>query len=353
MKSLLRLPLVFCFLWSSVNAVRGQGEASRGEWKPPSADGKPWKHAPTGLSFPQQLDGYRLTGEFEYREGGRFIRYENLDERARADVFLFASPPAPGLEDRHRLILKEMDAVVTDLKSMADSGRYKNVQMGELSGGKLELWQKEALPIATRVITATRIGTSEEGVGEAIIKQWVGITHLGSHLLTIRHLRPADTGDEGEAGMKTFLGRIFQVIKDPPLRAEVLRLVEVYLNDPWSDEGMSAARMVMTYLDQTPFYPIGLPEEPISSWLERCKAKAEGSETHLLRAFMIGSAKAALADHDAEASLNEACRQFARIYRELLPKHPQIADPEMDNFAVAAEKGEGAAWLRVRGLKQR
>lgn len=346
------LLLLLC-LGSVADPVQGQVQQSRGDWKPPPADGKPWEHKTTGLSFPQQLGGYRLAGEFSYHEAGVFLRYESLEERARCDIFFFPTGAAPKLEDRHRLILREMEAVVTDFQQMAKDGRYKNVQIDPVTGSEIELWQQEPLPIATRTITATRIGRSDEGVEEAVIKQWIGITHLNNYLLTIRHLRPADTGDAGDGNMKKFVGLVLQVIKDPPLRADVRRLVDVYLNEPWSAAGTEAASMVLTYLDQTPFFAVSLPEEPISSWLEQCKAAAEGTETHLLRAFMVGGAKAALDGADAATILDAGCRQFARIYRELLFKQPQIANREMDQFAAAADKGEGAAWLRIYMEKKR
>lgn len=354
MKLPLRLILLLLLCpWPVAHQAQGQVQQSRGDWKPPPANGKPWKHETTGLSFPQQLGGYRLAGEFSYHETGVFIRYENLEERARCDIFFFPTDTTPKLEDRHRLILREMEAVISDFQQMARDGRYKNVQIDPVTGSEIALWQKESLPIATRAITATRIGRSDQGVEEAVIKQWIGITHLNNYLLTIRHLRPADTGEAGDANMKKFVGLVLQVIKDPPLRADVRRLVDVYLAEPLSDAGVEAASMVLTYLNQTPFFAVSLPEEPISSWLQQCKAAADGTEAHLLRAFMVGSAKAALDGADAATILEAGCRQFARIYRELLPKQPQIANREMDQFAAAAEKGQGATWLRNHMTKKR
>jgi len=345
MKSCLRLLFLTLLLPGFCLAQRG-GEPA-GKWQPPSGDGRPWKHAGMALAFPQQLGPYRQAGHFDYEKGGALLRYENLDERARLDVFFFKSAsPLTVIEDQQRLILSELETVVADMESMVKQGRYKNLNSGEIVGGELELWMKQSLPIATRYITATRLGVADEGAVEAVVKIWVGVTYYEGHLITLRHMRPADNGDEGEQSMKGLVGLVFQVIKDPSLRGYILGLLEAYQKNPISEEGEHAAAAVLAYLNQAPYFPISIPEEPMTAWLAHFKEKSPGTEEHLLRAFMLGSAKAALADGDALTCLNAGARQFAVIYRELSSRHPQITLPEADSMVAAAEKGLGAAWFK-------
>lgn len=325
-----------------------------GHWSAPAKDGRPWKHAGTGLSFPALLGGYRLAGDFTYDKGGCFIRYENLEERARADIFFFpAAAKVTVLEEQQRLILQELDSVANDMQAMVKQGRYKNLTLGPLGGGVIDLWMKEDAPLAARLITATRVGQSEKGTVEAIVKQWVGITFFENHLITIRQMRPATTGDDGEEALKNFAGMIFQIIKDPALRADISRMIDLYMADPFAPESVQATGAVLAYLKQTPFYPINIPEYPVSDWLTHCKKVAPGTEEHLLSAFMLGSAKAAFAEGNAGTCLEAGAKQFAIIYRQLVPKHPQIQKPEIDAFALEAEKGHGADWLLDRaGITQ-
>lgn len=346
--------LLTCCALAAVWTAAGQAPSGEpaGRWQSPSPDGRPWKHAGTGLSFPQYLGDYRLAGEFAYAEGGGvFVRYENLDERARADIFLFpVGSPLPAMEDQQRRILTEMDGVVADMEAMVRAGRYKNLDTGELVGGELELWQKQSLPIATRQLTATRLGVAKEGAVEAVIKLWVGITLVDNHVLTLRHMRPADSGASGEQSMKGFVGLIFQLIKDPSLRGHLQELIAAYLQNPLSEDGEQAAAAVLAYLNQAPYYPINIPEDPIAGWLEHAEKQAPGTQEHLLRAFMLGSAKVAFEEGDAFACLKAGGRQFAIVYRELARQFPQITLPEADAFAAAAEKGLGAEWLKDRSF---
>ena len=322
-----------------------------GRWQAPSPDGQPWKHPGTGLIFPQYLGDHRLAGEFAYEAGGVFLRYENVEERSRADVFLFPlASPLPDIEDQQRRILTEMDAVILDMEAMVRNGRYKNLDTGELIGGELELWQKQSLPIATRQLTATRLGIAKEGAVEAVIKLWVGITIVENHVLTIRHMRPADAGESGEQSMKSFVGLVFQIIKDPSLRSHLKELIEAYLANPLAEDGEQASAAVLAYLGQAPYYPINIPEDPIAGWLEHAEKQAPGTQDHLLRAFMLGSAKAAFAEGNALECLNSGARQFAIIYRELSRQFPAITLPEADAFVAAAEKGLGAEWLKERAF---
>ncbi|SKA97881.1 hypothetical protein SAMN02745166_02636 [Prosthecobacter debontii] len=334
-------------LVTGVSALSLTAAEPSGKWTPPPTDGSFWKHAPTSLAFPPFLGDYRFAGHFDYKDDGVLLRYENLEEQARMDIFLFkAGAPLPTLEDKHRRILAEMDIVSRDMESMVKQGRYKNLSESELQGGELELWQKQSLPIATRVITATRMGISDTGSAEAVVRQWVGITLLDDYLITLRHMRPAATGDAGEESMKRLIGLVFQVIKDPALRSHIQSLIKDYQADPFSEYGVQAAAAVLAYLQQTPYFPINIPEHPVAQWLEHAKAIAPGTEETLLRAFMLGSAKAALTGGDAETCLQEGSRQFAKIYRQLVTQHPQIARPEIDDFVTAAEKGEGHVWMR-------
>lgn len=325
-----------------------------GEWKAPARDGRPWQHAGTGLSFPQQLGGYRLAGEFTYTSGGCFIRYENLEEQARADIFFFpVKKPVTVMEEKQRLILQELDGVVADMRGMAKMGKYKNLEISDVAASGIDLWMKEDLPMAIRTINATRIGKSSEGVAEVLIKQWVAVTFLEDHLLTIRQMRPASTGDGGLEGLKNFGSMVIQVIKDPPLRADISRMIDLYMAAPFSEDSIQAQGAVLAYLKNTPFYPISIPEYPVSDWLEHCKKLAPGTQDHLLAAFMLGSAKAAFNEGDAATCMNAGAKQFAIIYRQLVAKHPDIKLAEIEAFAVDAEKGHGGDWLMARsGMKQ-
>lgn len=325
-----------------------------GQWKAPDKEGRPWKHPGTGLSFPSVLSGYRLAGEFTYEAGGNFIRYENLEERARADIFFFPTGPnVTTLEEKQRLILQEMDNVSKDLDVMVKQGRYKNLAYGPLGAGSLELWRREPLPMAARTITATRISKNQEGVIEAVMHQWVGITIYEKHLITIRQMRPSATGPEGDAALQSFGQAVFQVIKDPALRGEISQMIDKYLAAPFSDESIQASGAVLAYLKQSPFYPINIPEYPVSDWLEHCKKISPGTEEQLLTAFMLGSAKAAFAEGDAFDCLKAGSKQFAVIFRQLAAKHPGLAKPEIEAFVTEAEKDRGDEWLmRFAGMKK-
>ena len=129
--------------------------------------------------------------------------------------------------------------------------------------------------------------------------------------------------------------------------------IDRYMADPFSEDSLQATGAVLAYLKNTPFYPINIPEYPVSDWLEQCKKAAPGTEEHLLSAFMLGSAKAALAGGDSAACLKAGAKQFATIYRQLVAKNPPIKLPEIEDFATAAEQGQGGEWLTEHAGLQR
>jgi hypothetical protein len=293
------------------------------------------------------LGTHRLAGEFRFNDGvGRFIRYESLEERSRSDLFFFpASDKEISIEERQRLILQELDRVLKDVQTMVQAGRYKNLKVNPVGTGGVELWQMDSLPIAAQLCEMTRVAQTPSGTEEALVKQWTGILYLKGYLITIRQMRSATPQDDGAAGMQAFTAQVLKVIKDPPLRQGVSSLIELYLQDPLSEDSVQATAAVLAYLKGASDLPISIPEYPVQDWLEVCKKQAPGTEEHLLRAFMLGSAKRAFAGGNARECLNAGAVQFAKIYRELLAKHPSLSVPGIDAFLAAAMEGKGADWL--------
>jgi hypothetical protein len=231
---------------------------------------------------------------------------------------------------------------------MVNEGRYKNLQIGPLDGGDLDLWKQEPLPFATRTLTATRVLQTKEGTKEVNMVQWIGATLYKGHTITLRHSRPGEGGVAGEDAMKTFVGSFFQVIKDPSLRPHIKAMAQIYLGDPFAKQAADASMVVLAYLDQTPWFPIIIPEAVLTRWKEHCEKAAPGTEAHLLRAYMMGAMRAALDEGDAMACLKSGADQLAAVYMKMKARWPAIVTPEMENFAAAHSRGEGAAWLHAR-----
>ncbi len=345
--------LLGCF-HATARAVLEPDE-KQGAWSKPSADGKPWRHSGSGLAFPQTPGTYRLVGEFRYKEGGGvFIRYESLEERARADVFIFPHPAKLATEaDMRAVINRELDSVIGQFQMRANAGRYKNVVIDEPADGAIPLWPDGVAPLTVRSLVATKMADTKEGPQEARIKQWTGVTLFNNHLITIRYTHPTDGGDKSEAALKEFVGVIFQVIKDPPLRAQVREMIAAYLADPFGEQSVQAAAAVLAYVQKTPFINAPVPTQPLVGWLEHFKEVAPSSETHLLRAFAMGSAQAALNDADPETALVAGAKQFLLVYREMLKQSPQLKYPEIEELDAAVQKGQGAAWLGKKMLEKK
>jgi hypothetical protein len=349
----------FACILSAVLAFQGRAlaadsdaDGAQGTFEKPPADGKPWKHAGTGLSFPQQLGSYRMAAEFRFKEGGGvFVRYESIDDRARADIFFFPHTKAQlSPEDTKAAINNELDHVVAQFKDMANEGRYKNVVLDEPGEGEIPLWPEGSLPLSVRSLVATKIADTLEGKKEAQVKQWIGVTMLKGHLITIRYMHPTATGDQGEAALKGFAGTIFQVIKDPQLRAQIKEFVQIYLANPLSPDGDQAAAAVLAYIQKTPFVTVPIPVESLAPWLDHFKKTAPGSEMQLLRAFALGSAQAGLDEKDADTCLTAGAKQFLLIYNQIIRQNPLLKLADIDELAAAVDQNDAAGFLKRRAM---
>ncbi|MBX7208365.1 MAG: hypothetical protein K1X78_08655 [Verrucomicrobiaceae bacterium] len=339
----------------AAHAIDDDPDAAQGDWEKPPANGKPWKHSGTGLAFPQFLGSFRMAGEFRFKEGGgRFIRYESTEERARADIFFFPHTTSElSLENTKAAINNELEAVIAQFQERANKGRYKNVIIDGPADGEIPLWPTGSLPLSVRSLVATKLADTKEGPKEAQIKQWTGVTMLKGHLITIRYMHPTATGEQGEAALKGFAGMVFQVIKDPQLRAQVRELVQVYLADPLSAEGNQAATAVLAYIQKTPFVNVPIPVEALAPWLDVFKSNAPGSELQLLRAFALGSARAGLDEADAAACLTAGAKQFLLIYDRFIRENPLLKVPGVDELKSAVEHNDVAAFLKRRAVERK
>lgn len=355
MRSLVCILALLLSISGGARAADGDPDAAQGSWEKPPADGKPWKHSGTGLSFPQYLGSYRMAAEFRFKEGGgSFIRYESIDDRARADVFFFphtTSELSP--EDTKAAINNELDTLIAQFQQRANQGRYKNVVIDQPADGEIPLWPKGSLPLSVRSLVATKIADTTEGPKEAQLKQWTGVTMLKGHLLTIRYMHPTATGEKGEAALKGFAGMVFQIIKDPQLRAQVKDLVQIYLADPLSAEGNQAATAVLAYIQKTPFVNVPIPTAVLAPWLDVFKANAPGSEIQLLRAFALGSAQAGLNDADPDTCLTAGAKQFLLIYDHFIRENPLLKVPDVDELKSAVEHGDVPGFMKRRAMGRR
>lgn len=332
----------------AMRAAENDNDAKQGEWVGPPSGQKAWKHEATGLSFPLYLGSYRMTGEFRYKEGGgKFIRYASVEDRARADIFFFPHTTAKLSEDDTTgAINNELDSLIANFRQMADAGRYKNVVIDDTLDGAIPVWPKGSLPLRVRSLVATKMADTKDGPKEAQIKQWNGVTMLNGVIITIRYVHPTDTGGKGEEALKAFIGVIFQIIKDPALRADIKVLVQAYLADPMSEEGEKSASAVLAYIKQTPFVTVPIPVEAISPWLDQFKKIAPGSEMQLLRAFALGSAQVALSDGDLDACLTAGTKQFLLIYDQLVRGNPLLKIPAVEDLRAATVRGTAPALLK-------
>jgi len=197
-----------------------------------------------------------------------------------------------------------------------------------------------------RQVAATRIDQEDQKTVKTPLKIWIGSTFIDDRLITLRHLRPAATADKGSEAMKRFVDAIFQLLRDPGLRREILPALDAYMADPLSDIGHQSAELVLAYLDKSPMVYVLRPAPPLTDWAQAVEKIAPGSGSQLLRAFVLGGTRAVLSDQTADAALTLACQQTVRVYLHIIEKFAALRHPGLDELAHQVERGESAVWMR-------
>lgn len=290
-----------------------------------------------------------MQGIFDYESApsDHIIRYESLEERARGDIFLIRKESVPETKEAVEGLLHEsLIAMLDDFFAMADQGRYDALGDEGALEGSIDLWKAEAIPLKAQKIAATRVEKQDGKEVRTPLKIWYGATIYEGHVIMIRHMRPADTGEKGEAAMKEFVDSVLRVIKDPSLRKEVLPAFQAYMKEPLSESGQEAAKLILGYLDKSPMVPVLLPQPPLTTWAEEMEKLVPNAGAQFLRAYVITGAMAAMDGKDSGSSLTLACQQVVRVYLEMQRLQPNIQHEGLQDLTKAVERGEVAKWFQ-------
>jgi hypothetical protein len=177
------------------------------------------------------------------------------------------------------------------------------------------------------------------------VKIWYGSSVFEGHVILMRHIRPAETGDKGEADMKSFVESMTRILKDPSLRKEVRPAMELYVQNPLTKEGQEAAKIVLGYLENSPMVPVLVPQPPLTTWAAEMEKIVPNSGSQMLRAYVISGALAALNDKDSRRCLTLACQQVVRVYLEIKRLKPTVWHEGLEDMTKAVERGEVAVWF--------
>lgn len=333
---------------STPPAAATEEAGAQGQWNPPPSTRPVWTASATELRFPVTFSDYTMQGVFDFKDepGSHIVRYESAKARARGDIFIRRQDPAPnGKEAIETAIHQALIQAVDDLASMAEQGRYQDLKDDGPLEGSIELWKQDPLPFLIQRLSATRLGQRDGQEEKVPLKLWYGCTVVKGHVLLIRHLRPADAADKGEADMKFFVDAILRVIKDPPLRPEVRTAMEAFVRQPLTESGQEAAKIVLGYLDNSPMVPVLMPAAPLTTWAEEMEKLVPNSGSQLLRGYVISGALGALNDQDNRACLTLACQQVIRIYLEIQRLNKTVVHDGLESLARRVERGEAAAWM--------
>jgi hypothetical protein len=334
------LKIFFCWtvlFWGMIFGVELNKDNSdaEGAWSVIKNEEGYYRHLGTGLNVPVKLGAYQLKGEYRFKDGDRFIRFENLETRARADLFFFERKEIPQEKELQLLYQKnELLSITKKLEDMVAEGKYRDIQTKDFKLQSIELWNQPALNLLSQELTVKRVMKAE--FKEALLEQWNGTVIMKKFVLTLRHLQP----EGGDAKARDeWIGGILQALKDPALRLEMVKLGQQYLEDPLSEEGEACAAAVLMYLEKNPNRSVLVPQEPLTSWLNQVEKQQAGYELHLLRAFMIGAAVPAIENQSVEICSQQAAKQLVKVYELLKKQNASFDLAALNEFSVKEREG--------------
>ena len=314
-------------------------------------DGKPWRHAESGVQLPQELGHMTMVSGFRYEtpELGLSIRYENAETRAKADVYVYpCGRPHADPEQRMQAGSDEAGAALGEIKEMERRGRYSKVDFGEAESRTVKASVDEKGESAFIEVPISYVLNEDEGTGVAstAVRSRLGLAVMGDYYVKVRYTYSADSKDEGKTASEEWFKKVRMVLSEPYLRSVAEDSLKKYFKDPLSAEGIDAAGGVVVYAEVSPFVSLLIPSE-LTEWGEACEKQAPEAGLHFLRAYIAGAVKASLEGEVGDDVLESAMAGLAQVYALLKKKHPGLKVEGVEEMVKAVAEKKGAAFFKT------
>lgn len=349
----LHLAATLCLAASFVSAQQNNPPSRPdGEFLKFSEDGSPWKHPDTDLRFPQALGEFKLVQGFQAKdkEGGIALTYAHKAADMKADMLLTPCPKETAISvDIMPHVEEQLRQMARELRQLAASQGYTEVEdkRGKIERGKIDLWELGIVPIAQAKMefTATDPAKAES---HPALSQWLSVILYQDSWIQTSLLMPVSKGEEGEKLREQFMKMLVQVVRDPSLYGELIKICEGYNKDPLSDESRLRADSLWKFSQESPVLEITLPGEALTRALNELATYAPGAEQDALRAYLVGSGHKTLLEESIDSRLAEGARLMTVVYDLLKKKDSKVKSPMLDELTQAVADNKAADWMRRR-----
>ncbi len=321
-----------------------------GDWLTLSPDGRPYKHEGTDLSWPQHLGDFVLRVGFRDKRtsAGISLSYLNEKKDIRSDILIYPTPTRVPPDDTVVTVMQaELEKLMADLQPNAVANGYRTTDEGSLEVRSIPLWQLGEIPMLIQQMT---LGPADPAKANEHppLKHWLGLILYQDHYVHLSIIM-RETQFQADAAIRnTFINAFLQCIREPAIIPEMLKLCHLYLSAPLTDKSRSTADSLLAFTKDSPNYEVSFPGEAFTPALDAMKAKANGLELDLLRAYIVGACVVNLQGGSNDEMIEEGSRVMTLVYEQLKEKKSAPSIPFLEELTAAAAKERAAAFLKPR-----
>jgi hypothetical protein len=316
------------------------------------ADGSAWKHPDTDLRIPQKLGSLELKKALRGStpELGMMLTFVDAETNVKADMLLAPCPKEIlNAKELMPAVVASFKQSVIEIQGSAASMGYQIVPgKGEpLKEGIMKLWKMGEIPAVEQVVEYAPSADGKKA-GLTPINQLINVVIYQDTWIQTNVIVTTPVTVDASKAREEFLTQMAQVIRQPAINVEMLKLCHDYAADPLKKESQDNADSLLAYSQTSPVFEITMPGEAITRGLAELEASAPGTEKDVLRGYLVGSAAKVLMGDPTEAQLEEGARIMCVVYKLLKEKNPAAKSPLLDELAAAVAEKKGAQWISRR-----
>jgi hypothetical protein len=317
-----------------------------------SKDGLPWAHPLSSLKFPQQLGDFILKKCFKSKNaaGGYALSYVEERRGLRLDWQLY--PPKARIKHLSEVlgtVKKQLTEVVDDLIQVGERKGYQVANRGPVDQGEIPVWKVGELPLFSQSFVLKSkpgpLANPPPSVFNTINLSMFEDIYVQSSLVM-----PFSLGNEA-VKIRDEVDKLFsQVLREPALKEEYLKLCRNYVEKPFEEEGRKAADALLVLCDSSVAVKPVYPGEALTPCLREAEQTAPGVHQDMLRAFSVGSVVVQLQGGGFEDQMQEAARMMVDVYTAQQKEKPALKSEATERLRAAVKQANAAVYLREQML---
>jgi hypothetical protein len=337
-----------CGQQTTPNQAKPQAEAAGAMLKLPE-DGSPFHHGGSGVSYPQSLGDFRMLSLFRDKQkaSGVCMTYGHPKLDIKGDIVIYPCPTElKSVTDITPVVRKEHQKLLAEIQTPMQKAGYGEKERSPLAEQNISLWDALGIVMTHQTLVLTPVDAKNTQLPG--LNLWIGLLLYQDYYLQISVLLPADQVAKLGPVSSELITDILQCVREPALKPKMRTLCANFVKAPFTDASRLGADTLLDVSTKSNTFKVPLPGDAMTAALNEIASRSKDASIDLLRAFVVGSAEAALDNRSVDDCLAQGARYLGASRDRMRDHDINVSSAFFDELDAAVDKGTAAAFLMSR-----